>query len=149
MCSLVATFATRTSTMLLGSQTFTHFSSCKRLTHGLVKLIQKIRSCTTAPKGDTPKTDDLTQAKIVVVVQQVAFKNDLSNLAKGDIVSKHSPLQKLDPILDPDGVLRIGNCLTSAAMSWEEMHPIIIPKNSHIVGAVLPQASCTPGKAHH
>lgn len=131
---LVATFATKASATLLGSHRFAHFSSWKRLTHGLAKLIQKVRSCATAPEGGTPKADELVQARTVVVrtVQQEAFKEDHRSLAKGETVSKHSPLWKLDPILDADGVLRIGGRMTSAAISWDEKHPIIIPKNSHI-----------------
>lgn len=71
------------------------------------------------------KADELVQARTVVVrtVQQEAFKEDLRSLAKGETVSKHSPLWKLEPILDADGVLRIGGRMTSTAISWEENHP--------------------------
>lgn len=120
---LVTTFATRTSGMSLGSYRFERFSSWKRLTHGLAKVIQKVRSCATALERDRPKTDDLTQAR-TVIVQQEAFKEEIKSLVKGEIVSKHSPLRRLDPILDSDGVLRIGGCMSSAAISWEEKHPI-------------------------
>lgn len=107
---LIATFATKASETLLASHRFKRFSGWKLLTHGIAKLIQKVRSYSKAPEGGIPKADGLTQARTVIVqtVQQEAFKEEIKSLSKGEIVSKHCSLRKLDPILDTDGVLRIG-----------------------------------------
>lgn len=131
---VIATFTTKAAEAGLGSHRFRRFSSWKTLTCGIAKIIQKIRSCVTSPAGDKSKADELTQARAVVVqtVQQEPFKEEIKSLSKGEIVSKHSPLRKLDPILDSDGVLRNGGRMSAAAIPWEEKHPIIIPKNSHI-----------------
>lgn len=113
---------------------FKRFSSWKLLTHGIAKLIQKCRSCSKAPEEDIPKTDEFTQARTAIVktVQQEAFQREIQSLSKGEIVSKLSPLRKLDPILDADGILRVGGRVSSATISWEERHPIIIPKSNYI-----------------
>nr|XP_054598158.1 uncharacterized protein LOC129163741 [Nothobranchius furzeri] len=131
---LITTFSTMTSKTLLGSHRFERFSSWKTLVCGIAKLIQKIRSCATSSRRDTPKADEFIQARTVIIraVQQEAFKEDIKSLSKGEIVSKHSPLWKLDPFLDSDDVLRIGGRAALATVSWEEKHPIIIPKNTHV-----------------
>lgn len=131
---VIATFATNATGAGLGSHRFRRFSSWKTLTRGIVKLIQKVRSCVKAPAGDTPKADEPLLARTVIVqtVQQETFREEIKSLSQEEIVSKHTPLRKLDPILDSDGVLRIGGRMSAATIPWEEKHPIIIPKNSHI-----------------
>ncbi|XP_071368507.1 uncharacterized protein [Centroberyx affinis] len=130
---LIATFATKASEMSLGSHRFKRFSSWKLLTRGITKLIQKVKSCSGAPEAGTQKADEFMQARTVIIrsVQQEVFKEEIKSLSKGE-VSKRSPLRKLNPILDTDGVVRIGGRISSAELSWEEKHPIIIPKNHHI-----------------
>ena len=48
------------------------------------------------------------------------------------MVPKHSSLRKLNPIMNDDGLMRIGGRITSADLSWEDKHPLIIPKNHHV-----------------
>lgn len=131
---LIATFATGASERQLGSHRFERFSSWKTLVCGIAKLIQKGRSCAKILEGDLTKVDERTQARTVIVqtVQHEAFKEELKSLFKGELVSKRSPLRKLDPFLDSDGVLRVGGRTSLSAISWEEKHPIIIPKSNHI-----------------
>ena len=38
----------------------------------------------------------------------------------------------MDPILEDNGLLRVRGRLSSADMSWEEKHPVILPKNHHV-----------------
>lgn len=56
----------------------------------------------------------------------------MRNLSKGEEVSRHSPLKSLDPIIDDNGFLRVRGRTSSADMSWEEKHPIVLPKNHHV-----------------
>lgn len=129
---LITTLATNVSKAHLGSHRFERFSSWKQLTLGVARLIQKVRSC--IKTLDESKMDNLSQARTVIIrcVQHEIFKEEIKNLSKGESVSKDSHLRKLDPIMDTDGLLRIGGRLSSAAISWEEKHPIIIPKLHHI-----------------
>lgn len=80
------------------------------------------------------KADELMQATTVIIrtVQHEVFTEEIKGLSKGEIVSKYSPLRKLNPILDKDHVVRVGSHISSAAIPWEEKHPVIIPKNHHI-----------------
>lgn len=65
-------------------------------------------------------------------VQQDFFKEVIKNLSKGEEVSRHSSIRSLDPIIDDNGLLRVGGRISLADMSWEEKHPILLPKNHHV-----------------
>ena len=65
--------------------------------------------------------------------KQEAYKEDLKRLMSRNQIAKQSLLKKLNPIVDGDGLLRIGGLITFATLPDDEKHPLIIPKNSHIV----------------
>ena len=45
---------------------------------------------------------------------------------------KRSSLYRLDPFIDEDGILRVGGRLHHANQSFDEKHPAILPKGSHL-----------------
>ena len=47
-------------------------------------------------------------------------------------VSLKSSLYRLDPFIDANGVLRVGGRLRQAEQMFEEKHPAILPKKSHL-----------------
>lgn len=69
---------------------------------------------------------------VIRCVQREIFKEDISRLEKGQEVSKRTPLWKLNPIIDQEGLLRIGGRLSSADLPNDEKHPYILPKKHHI-----------------
>ncbi len=127
----VSALVTKASEKKFDSQRFTRFSSWKVLTRAMASLVRKVRSYS----GNlNSKMDELTQARIVVIrtVQREAFSEELKCLTRNEEVHKRSIIRKLNPILDEDGVIRVGGRLSSAETCWEEKHPIIVPKNNHI-----------------
>ncbi|XP_044160670.1 uncharacterized protein LOC122945622 [Bufo gargarizans] len=125
------TLVTRDS---LGAHRFERFSRWKSLTRAIGKLICLARYSSRATNTDQRSNDHLEQAKVAIIkcVQQEVFKEEIQNLLKKEEISRHSSLKKLNPILDEDGVLRIGGRLSAADMTIQERHPFIIPKNHHI-----------------
>lgn len=123
----IVNFATKVSETLLGSDRFYHFSIWKLLTHGIARLNQKVRSHCRALEGDMAKADELMWGGTVIswTVQHEVFTEELDTLSKWEIVSKQSPLRKLDK----DDVVRVEGHI-SAAIPWKEKHPIIIPKKN-------------------
>ncbi len=57
--------------------------------------------------------------------------------SRNQMIKATSSLYKLDPFLDNDGLVRIGGRLHKATMPFEEKHPVIIPKNSHITTLLI------------
>ena len=48
------------------------------------------------------------------------------------MVSRPSVLEKLSPVIDREGILRVGGRLNQADLANEELNPIILPKSSHV-----------------
>ncbi|XP_061910680.1 uncharacterized protein LOC133654376 [Entelurus aequoreus] len=129
----VSTYATKATSGLIGSHRFERFSSWKSLTRAIAKLVQKARVFWKTSDGIQRK-DELRQAILVILktTQQDVYKEEMKSLAKGEELSRHSPLKSLDPIFDDEGLLRVGGRNSAADMTWEEKHPIILPKDNHI-----------------
>lgn len=51
---------------------------------------------------------------------------------KGEQLSNKSRLLLLTPLIDNNGLLRVGGRLKNAMIDYDEKHPIIIPHSSHI-----------------
>ena len=128
----VATFDTKVTKDHLESHRFERFSTWKSLTRAVSKLIKKVRSVTKTPNSGSIN-DEGSQATTTIIkaAQQDVFKKELQCLAKGEQIQKQSPLRKLSPFVDEDGLLRVGGRTSSADISFDEKHPLIIPK-SHI-----------------
>lgn len=81
-----------------------------------------------------PSAEHVTRAKAVIIrsVQREAFSEELKCLDQGKRIAKLSPLRKLDPWVDPNGLLKIGGRLSRSQWSQDESKPIIIPGNHHV-----------------
>ena len=127
----IQAFITKTFEGELGSNRFERFSNWKSLIRAVTKLIHKARSCA---KGSISNTDEKTQAKLIVIrnAQRDTFAEEMKCLSRSEVVPKSSPLRKLNPIVDKDGLLRVGGRIPLADIPWEEKHPIIVPRKHHV-----------------
>ena len=64
------------------------------------------------------------------------FANELRRLSQGRQICRRSPLCKLSPFLDPDGLLRVGGRLNHAEMNEDAKHPLILP-HSHALTRLI------------
>ncbi|XP_066973185.1 uncharacterized protein [Macrobrachium rosenbergii] len=67
------------------------------------------------------------KVKLLYCAQRQAFAKEINALALSQPLPKGSPLVKLDPYLDEEGLLRIKGRLENAELSFESKHPIIVP----------------------
>lgn len=104
----VTTLVTKATEQSLGSYRFERFSSWKSLVRGMATLTHIARSSSQA--SWTEKCTDW---------------HCCNNLHQ-------SPLKKLDPFIDDEGLMRVGGRLRSADMSDLEKHPLIIPASHHV-----------------
>lgn len=72
---------------------------------------------------------------LIKLVQAEFFAVELKSLTQGSSVPLKSPLNRLNPFLDSEGIVRIGGRLHNAPISYDEKHPILIPR--HQVGELL------------
>ena len=124
----------------IGSERFSRFSEWSKLQGAIAKLITVARS-----KSETLSQDNVTatqsyhKAKVVIIksVQRQAFGEDIERIKRSGKVSRLSVLEKLSPIIDGEGILRVGGRLNQADLANEERHPIILPKSSHVSSLLI------------
>ncbi|CAJ0956272.1 unnamed protein product [Ranitomeya imitator] len=130
----------------LKSHHFNKFSTWNSLARALVCLIYVARSYKSpSPAIQKPcrgwhhcklafTVPNMENAKNVIIrtIQRECYAKELDNLNKGQPVPRDSVLKKLYPIIDQDGLLRIGGHLQEAEVELGEKHPIIIPGHHHV-----------------
>ncbi|UYV73350.1 hypothetical protein LAZ67_10002818, partial [Cordylochernes scorpioides] len=75
--------------------------------------------------------------RIIRCAQQEDYYIDLKQLEAFQPLSGKSPLIKLNPFLDKGGLLRVGGRLNNALLSFDQKHPIILPKAHYITQLVI------------
>lgn len=66
------------------------------------------------------------------IAQQQNFSDEIAQLGRSQPLQAHSPLLRLRPFLDADGLLRLGGRLQHALLPYEEKHPLILAKKNHL-----------------
>jgi len=129
----------------LGCHRFERFSSWKSLVRAIAFLTHITQSQVGAVKAKhedcsgwhqckRPHTaEELLKAETLIIrcVQRETYSKEFSCLAAGKNISKDSPLRKLNPLVDEDGLLRIGGRLNRSALDTREKMPLVIPARSH------------------
>ncbi|XP_067048714.1 uncharacterized protein [Acropora muricata] len=94
---------------------------------------------------------DLQKAERLMIkaVQSEEFSNEIERLqtlqrkdkAKGrtakQVTKGSSPIHRLDPVLDDNGILRVGGRIQQADVPYDVKHPILLPKRSHVTDLVI------------
>ncbi|CAK1589701.1 unnamed protein product [Parnassius mnemosyne] len=73
-------------------------------------------------------------------VQSAEFKDDINNITQNKQVPKKSPLSKLNPFIDKNGILRVDGRLELANITYNMKHPIILPNRSRFTQLLIDSA---------
>ena len=65
-------------------------------------------------------------------VQNEAYCEEISCLKQGKSILKASPLIKLDPFLNKNGILCVGGRLAKSDLSCKEKYPVVLPGKAYI-----------------
>ena len=116
-------------TPILDIERWSSFSKALRVLAWVFRFSNNTRVTGGKLTGDL-SLEELTQSKLKLLkyIQRVSYSDELSCLAKGSSVNKSSPIQKLNPFIADDGLLRVGGRLQFSELSFEEKHSIILPK---------------------
>ena len=98
----------------------------------------------------TLRVKDLQRAELLLIkaVQYQTFAREIEGLANkspkeergtniGKSVKRTSPVHRLKPILDADGVLRVGGRLPQADLPYAAKHPVLLPKKAHLTNLII------------
>ncbi|XP_055706055.1 uncharacterized protein LOC129803485 [Phlebotomus papatasi] len=130
-------------TLVLVSEDFwsfiTRFSSFSKLVRCIaiwqrfIRILRQRHAQQEIPRGSL-KVQEIQTAKTTLVryVQQQAFPKEYRELTSGKPLPKKSHLNKLQPFLDKENVMRVGGRLSNANIPYEHKHPILMPRNHHV-----------------
>ena len=129
----------------LGPERFSRFSQWSTLQGAVAKLITVAQSYNKArAEEEVPSTLVYEQAKVIILrsVQYKAFRKGIECLKRSEKLPSTSPLANLCPVLDKDGLLRVGGRLNEADISNGERHPLILPKSCHTSELIINHYHC-------
>lgn len=114
------------------------FSSWITLTQIMAYVLRFICNCRSSQRQNGYlKTEELNEAqvKIFSLVQQTAFSKELKLLSEQRICPK--TIQRLNPFIDSNGLIRVGGRLTNTSLPYDTRHPILLPKRHHVVNILI------------
>lgn len=125
----------------------TRFSTLSRLTR-ITALCLRFRYNTTHPGNRLIgyiRAEELATAKRrwLLLVQGEHFPSEIEALRNGQPILTSSRLLPLSPILDQEGILRVGGRLRHAAIPEETRHPVVLPRHSHYSLLLMRQSHIT------
>ncbi|XP_076861369.1 uncharacterized protein LOC143514271 [Brachyhypopomus gauderio] len=144
-----ATFLTKVAGTQLDSQRFEKFSSWERLTRAVTRLRHIAQSFQNpAPdtgcngwhlckKGITSSELTATERIIIKTVQHEVYADENKCIQQGRDLPAQSPLKKLHPVLDAEGLLRVGGRISRSNLPTDETHPLLIPGKHHVTTLLI------------
>ena len=146
----------------LNAKRFERFSDWTILQRAIAYLVEKIRSQKAKKVMRGPdqsgqvkdecqhltvkKSNEAAKTVIIKAVQGEVFAAEINALKRNDDketesrdhlkerrrLLRKSNLVRLDPFLDRDGILLVGGRLSRSSLTFEEKHPILLPKKHHL-----------------
>lgn len=85
------------------------------------------------------RAEELDQARLRLIrlVQSAKYEKELAAVESGAPLPVRSELRKLNPFLDPQGLLRVGGRLRHSLLSPDQKHPVILPSRSHLSKLIM------------
>ncbi|XP_077379067.1 uncharacterized protein LOC144019709 [Festucalex cinctus] len=143
---VTTTCVTALSKATLGSARFERFSSWSLLLRAIARLQLIVKSfqhstdhtCRGRHENHLDE-EHLRQAKVTIVrtVQRELYAEEMKCINKGEPIKQSSPLSKLCPFIDTDGILRVGGRLKRAHLTSDETHPMLIPAKHHLALLII------------
>ncbi|XP_052680227.1 uncharacterized protein LOC128160994 [Crassostrea angulata] len=117
----------------IGSERFTRFSSWPKL----VTAIANLNKMAIKYKKESTTKNPLTFYKeaeqfILRTIQQECYYSGINCLRSGKAIPGSSPIVSLSPVLDGEGILRVGGRLGRANLPTGEKTPVLVPGEHHI-----------------
>ena len=77
------------------------------------------------------------EKEVIKSVQQRHFKEEIMAFHNGNSLKSSSKIIKLDPLLDQDGILKVGRRIGICDISDEVQHPILLPKSCKTADVII------------
>ncbi|XP_058802831.1 uncharacterized protein LOC131670868 [Phymastichus coffea] len=125
-----------------GDFPFTRFSSWQRLIHTVAYALRWLNRLRRVPPqypypGLEAREIHAATSCVLRLVQREAYSEELHCLSKGAPLPRASTIRRCSPFLHENGVLRVGGRLQNTTLPFEEKHPAIVPRKSHLAALIL------------
>ena len=89
--------------------------------------------------AETLESEEISNAEKYWVqeTQSECFLDELTTVRGGASISRNSPLGRLSPFLDSNGILHVGGRLEMSNLPYDAKHPVILLKKHHISRLVI------------
>ena len=113
---------------------YSSFSKMLRVLGYVKKFVSKLKR---HKVSSDLNVQDLDESFLTLkgLIQKKYYSKDL--LALKSNPSKHSSLSSLDPFIDDVGLIRVGGRLKRSLLDFAVKHPVVLPKQSAIVIAII------------
>jgi transposase InsO family protein len=118
------------------------FSNFNRLRASVAYVLRFIHNCRAARWHGALSVEELTQAEVILLkqCQRSTYHEEFNLLTDSLEVPARSSLYILEPFLDEKGIIRSKGRLNEAVgLTYDEQHPIILPRKSSITRLIVNQ----------
>ncbi|XP_064638362.1 uncharacterized protein LOC135494372 [Lineus longissimus] len=124
------------STPVLPAASFSSWTRYRRMVAWMLCFAKKLPKRKDGMRSFTP--DELRQAEIGILrdAQRQVFKSEMLSVQKSEEPFRGS-LRDLCPMIDDDGLLRVGGRLEKSDLPYDAQHPIILPKNHPVTTLII------------
>jgi hypothetical protein len=124
------------------SDVYARFSNYQKLVRTVaycIRFLKNSRIVTSERVIGSLTIDELQDAqnRIVKIVQQEGFAEEIANLNSHKPLSIRSKILNLNPFVDQNGILRVGGRLKLAKISEDQKHQILLPKDHHVTQLIV------------
>ncbi|UYV81320.1 hypothetical protein LAZ67_20000761 [Cordylochernes scorpioides] len=118
---------------------YSSLNKLKRITGWIFRFFYNCRKLLKREKSGALSIEEIETSfnRIIRCAQQEDYYIELKQLEAFQPLSGKSHLIKLNPFLDKGGLLRVGGRINNALLSFDQKHPIILPKAHYITQLVI------------
>lgn len=122
----------------LDNELLTRFSKWNKLVAVLAKVYGFIQNCRN-PKSKLSDVQLLHNVETVIIrdIQKKFYLEEIENIRDSKPVSRNSSIQKLDPYIDSERILRVGGRLKKYNDDPLFKNPIILPAKHHVTTLIV------------
>ncbi|KAJ8914334.1 hypothetical protein NQ315_011322 [Exocentrus adspersus] len=115
---------------------FSNISKLQRVVGYILRFIHNTKSKDNKFLGGLT-LPELETALMTIIKheQKFCFREEIKCLKSNHPIKTN--LKSLTPFIDKIGILRVGGRLDNAYISWDQKHPIILPKGNHITNLII------------
>ncbi|XP_055605504.1 uncharacterized protein LOC129753684 [Uranotaenia lowii] len=108
---------------------FSTYTKTLRITAYCLRFVYNTKKQNIVKRVGTLALQELREAEILLIQfsQERAFKLERELLLNNKAIPRSSPLLTLNPVIDRDGIIRVGGRIQAARVTFDQKHPIILP----------------------